>query len=108
MSDGDSEVTYKIVFEKDNANVKVTYDLSTPVGGPVLIASFQVTVDGTDLISDFAAGQTAFNGVKFHTLAKPDQDATVSFSLSANEGEPAGGVDVLRGDRTFDDAEFES
>lgn len=108
MSDGDSEITYKIVFEKDHANVKVTYDLSTPVGGSVLIASFQATVDGTDLISNFCAGQTAANGVKFHTLAKPDQDATVSFSVAANEGEPAGGVDVLRGDRAFDDAEFES
>jgi len=108
MSDGDSGVAYKIMFEKDHANVKVTYDLSTPVGGPVQIASFQLTVDGTDLISDFSPGQTAFNGVKFHTLAKPGQDATVSFSLSANQGEPAGGVDVLRGDHTFDDAEFES
>jgi hypothetical protein len=108
MSDGDCGVTYKIVFEKDHANVKVTYDLSTPVGGPLQIASFQVTVEGTDLISDFSSGQTAFNGVKFHTLAKPGEDATVSFSLTANEGEPAGGVDVLRGDRTFDDAEFAS
>lgn len=108
MADGDCGVSYKIVFEKDHANVKVNYDLSTPVGGPLQIASFQVTVDGTDLITDFSPGQTAFNGMKFHTLPKPDQDATVSFSLTANEGEPAGGVDVLRGDRTFDDAEFES
>jgi hypothetical protein len=107
MGNGAVPVSYSIRFEKDHANVKVTYNLSVPVGGPALIAEFQVTVDATDLISGFVPGQTAFNGVKFHTLAKPDQDATVSFDLSSDQGFTAGDEDTLRGDRTFDDAEFQ-
>jgi hypothetical protein len=108
MADDNVPVTYRIRFEKDHANVKVTYDLSVPIGGLALIASFQATVDGTDLISGFLPGQSAFNGIKFHTLAKPDQDATVSFSVSSNQGWSAGDDDVLRGDKTFDEADFDN
>lgn len=106
MPDDGVPITYAIRFEKDHANVKVTYNVSVPVGGPALIADFQVTVDGADLISGFLPGQTGFNGAKFHTLTKPDTDATVSFSLSSNQGFTAADEDVLRGDKTFDDAEF--
>ena len=106
MPDDSLPITYAIRFEKDHANVKVTYNVSVPMGGPALIADFQVTVDGSDLISGFLPGQTAFNGAKFHTLAKPDADATVSFTLSSNQGFTAADEDVLRGDKTFDDAEF--
>lgn len=106
MANGGAPISFNLRFEKDHASVKVTYDLSVPVGSPALIADFQVTVDGTDLISGFIPGQSAFNGVKFHTLAKPDQDATVSFATSSNQGFTASDEDVLRGDRTFDDVEF--
>lgn len=106
MADDSVPITYAIRFEKDHANVKVTYNVSVPMGGPALIADFQVTVDGSDLISGFLPGQTAFNGAKFHALTKPDADATVSFSLSSNQGFTAADEDVLRGDKTFDDAEF--
>jgi hypothetical protein len=99
-------ITYHIKFEKDHANVKVTYDLSVRVGGPALIADFQVTVDGTNLISGFVPGQTAFNGVKFHILANPDKDATVSYTLSLNQGPSRGEDDVLRGQKVFDQADF--
>ena len=74
----DVAISYDIKFEKDHASVKVTYDLSVPVGGPALIADFQVTVDGTDLISGFLPGQTAFNGAKFHILT-PTQIKTRPF-----------------------------
>jgi hypothetical protein len=106
MANDSVPITYAIRFEKDHANVKVTYNVSVPIGGPALIADFQVTVEGTELISGFIPGQAAFNGIKFHTLAKPDQDAAVSFTVSSNQGFTAGDEDVLRGDKTFDDAEF--
>ena len=106
MAIGDLPINYKIRFEKDHASVKTSYDLSVPVGGPALIADFQISVDGTNLISGFIPGQTAFNGAKFHTLSSPDKDATVSFSLSSNQDWNASDNNVLRGDRVFDDAEF--
>jgi hypothetical protein len=106
MAIGDFPINYKIKFEKDRASVKTIYNLSVPVGGPALIADFQITVDGTNLIGTFIPGQTAFNGAKFHTLSSPDRDATVSFSLSSNQDWNASDEDVLRGDKIFDDAEF--
>ena len=106
MPDSNIPISYRIRFEKDRSNVKVTYNLSVPVGGPALIADFQATVDGADLISEMLPGQTGFNGVKFHTLAKPEQDATVSFSMSSSQGWSAGDKDTLRGEKTYDDAEF--
>jgi hypothetical protein len=36
----------------------------------------------------------------------PNQDATVSFSISSSEGWMASNSDVLRGSKTCDDAEF--
>ena len=106
MSIGGIPITYHIKFEKDHANVKVTYELSVPVGGPALIADFQLSVDGTNLISGFLPGQTAFNGVRFHILASPDKDATVSYTLSSNQGWHYGEVDVLRGAKVYDEADF--
>ncbi len=106
MSIDDVAISYDIKFEKDHATVKVTYDLSVLVGGPALIADFQVTVDGTDLISGFLPGQTAFNGAKFHTLSDPSKDASVSFTLSSNQGWVASDDDELRGEKDYDEAEF--
>jgi len=106
MAIDDIPINYRVRFDKDHANVKATYDLSVPAGGPALIADFQATVDGTDLISGFLPGQTAFKGAKFHTLADPNKSATVSFSISSNQGWTASDDDVLRGDKVFDDAEF--
>jgi hypothetical protein len=107
MPDGsDIPINYTIRFEKDHATVKATYNLSLTVGGPALISDFQITVDGTDLISGFISGQTAFVGARFHTLSKPDRDATVSFSISSSLGWTASDNDVLRGEKTFDDADF--
>lgn len=102
----DIPINYSIHFEKDHATVKATYNLSLTVGGPALISDFQISVDGTDLISGFIPGQTAFVGAKFHNLSKPDQDATVSFSISSSLGWTAGDNDVLRGEKTYDDADF--
>jgi hypothetical protein len=106
MANDNTAITYHVRFEKDHASVKAIYDLNVPIGGPALIAGFQVSVEGTDLIGNFLPGQSRFNGTQFHTLSRPDQDATVSFSISSNEGWTASGSDVLRGGKTRDDAEF--
>ncbi len=106
MAHNNTAVTYHIKFKKDHASVKATYDLRVPIGGAALIAGFQVSVEGTDLISNFIPGQSRFNGAQFRTLLHPDQDAAVSFSISSNEGWTASGTDVLRGGKTHDDAEF--
>ena len=106
MANDNTAVTYHVKFEKDHASVKAIYDLSVPIGGPALIANFQVSVEGADLIGNFIPGQSGFNGTQFHRLSHPDQDATVSFSISSNEGWTASGTDVLRGGKTHDDAEF--
>ena len=102
----DVAISYDIKFEKDHASVKVTYEISVPVGGAALIADFQVTVDGTDLISGILPGQTAFNGAKFHTLTDPNKDVSVSFTLSSNQGWVASDDDVLSGEKDYDEAEF--
>ena len=106
MANGTIPITYQIKFEKDHAIVKATYDISAPIASPALIAEFQISVDGSDMISNFLPGQSRFNGAQFHTLANPDQDAAVSFSISSNEGWTAADSDVLRGSRTFDDTQF--
>src|SRR5882724_11784267 len=100
MAHNNTAVTYHIKFKKDHASVKATYDLRVPIGGPALIAGFQVSVEGADLISNFIPGQSRFNGAQFHTLSHPDQDATVSFSLSSSEGWTTSDSDVLRGSKT--------
>jgi hypothetical protein len=106
MAIDDIPIIYKITFEKDHASVKVTYSLKVPVGGPTLISDFQATVDGTDLISGFLPGQTEFTGVKFHNLASPGKDATVSYTMSSSLGWSAGEEDVLRGEKTYDEVYF--
>jgi hypothetical protein len=106
MASDNFPIKYKIRFEKDHASVKAIYDLSVPVGGPALIADFQISVDGKDLVSDFMPGQTRFNGSHFHTLSHPERDATVSFSMSSNQGWTSGNNDVLRGEKIYDDVDF--
>jgi len=106
MADDSTPITYRIKFEKDHSSVKASYDLSVPIGDPALIAAFQVSVDGADLISNFLPGQSRFSGAQFHTLPHPGQNATVSFSISSSQGWTASDSDVLRGSQTYDDAEF--
>src|SRR5260370_27300708 len=106
MSYDSTLISYRIKFEKDHASVKASYDRIVPIGDPALIASFQISVAGADLISNFIPGQSRFNGAQFHTLPHPDQDATVSFSISSNQGWTASDTDVLRGSKPYDPPEF--
>ena len=101
-------ILYNIRSEKDGANVKVTYDLRVPVGGPALIASFSLAVDGKELNDQthWVPGQVQFNGTHFTQLQHPENDVTVAFSISSNEGWTAANSDVLRGERRFDEVVF--
>lgn len=99
-------VQYQIKAAKDGANVRANYDLSVPVGGNELIADFQLYVEGENLIKNFTSGQSRFNGSAFHVLAKPDQDAPVSFSISSNQGWTRADSDTLRDARRSDEVSF--
>jgi hypothetical protein len=99
-------IKYEIKFEKDHASVKATYDLSVPIGGAALIADFQISVDGKDLITDFIHGQTQFTGSRFHTLSHPHRAARVSFSMSSNQGWTSSNSDVLLGEKVYDEVHF--
>lgn len=101
-------VRYSIIFDKNAATIKATYDLSVPVGDPALIAAFSLTVDGKELIdqAQWVHGQTGFTGAQFASLEHPDHDAVVSFSISSNQGWTASDSDVLRGSKRFDDVSF--
>ena len=101
-------IRYNIRSEKDGANVKVTYDLRVPVGGPALIASFSLAVDGKELIdkTHWVPGQVQFNGIQFTQLQHPENDATIAFSISSNEGWIAANSAVLLGARRLDEVVF--
>jgi len=69
MSIDDIPINYKMKFEKDHASVEATFDLNVPVGCPALSADFQISLDGTDLITGLIPGQSKFNGSRFHILS---------------------------------------
>ena len=103
-------IRYQIRCEKDGPTVKATYDLIVPVGGPALIASFSLTVDGKELIDQvhWVPGQVRFNGTQFTQLDQPDKNVTVAFSISSNEGWNAADSDILRGEKRFDEVSFDN
>ena len=88
--------------------MKASYDLELPVGGPALIASFTLAVDGKELIDQahWIAGQVRFNGARFTQLDHADQNVTVAFSISTNEGWSAADSDILRGEKRVDEVSF--
>jgi hypothetical protein len=101
-------VRYQIRCEKDGASVKASYDLELPVGGPALIASFTLAVDGRELIDQvhWIPGQVRFNGTQFTQLDHPDKNVTVAFSISSNKGWNAADSELLRGEKRFDEVSF--
>ena len=97
---------YSIRVAKDGANVTARYNLSVDMSSIELLASFQLNVDGTNLIGDFIA-QKAFTGTQFHILADPAKDAEVTFAITTNLPWDTDGEDTLRGEKQFDDVSFE-
>lgn len=99
--------TYSIRVEKDGANITAQYELSVPMGTGELLASFELDVEGKNLIDQFLP-QKVFKGTKFSILSNPQEDAPVAFAITTNEGWEEHGRDTLRGSRRYDDATFES
>jgi hypothetical protein len=96
---------YSIRVEKDGANVTARFELGIPMDSLALLASFELNVEGKNLIDTFLP-QKAFTGTKFHVLTNPSADAPVTFAITTNEPWTADGHDTLRGDRKYDDVSF--
>ena len=101
-------LTYSIEVSKDHAQVTATWDISLDIADTELIASFTLTAEGKALNTQCSSGNKACRGSASTTLAKPDQDCPVTFSITTNETDEEHGDDTLRGDRTFDEVSFES
>jgi hypothetical protein len=98
-------VKYSIRVEKDGVNVRARYDIRIPIGTTELLASFELNVEGKNLIGTFLP-QKAFTGTKFCILTNPSADAPVSFAISTNETWTADGSDKLLGQKKYDDVSF--
>jgi hypothetical protein len=98
-------VKYSIRVEKDGANVTARYDLKIPMGTTELLATFELNVEGENLIGAFLP-QKEFTGTKFYILKNPSADAPVTFAITTNETWTADGSKKLRGQKKFDDVSF--
>jgi hypothetical protein len=96
---------YSIHVEKDGANITARYDLKVPMGSTELLASFDLNVEGKNLIDKFLP-QKEFSGTKFYTLASPSADTQITFAISTNAPWSADGNDNLRGQKRYDDLDF--
>lgn len=98
---------YRILFQKEDADVKVEYSIKTRIGGQIVLANFQAYVDGNPLpIKIEPGGQHELHGTLFHRLKDPTKDATVSFAILSNTSWTADGKDILRGAKRYDDVTF--
>lgn len=101
-------VKYKIDIQKDKGGeVAVHYDLSVPLGGTELIATFQVYLDGERVIRDEASGNTRFFGTVYAHVDE-NKDIPVSFDLTSNQGFEATDSDTLRAGHPYDSASFQN
>jgi hypothetical protein len=100
-------VKYNININKEHRQVTVHYDLSVPVGGTELIATFQVWVGGKETIKENASGNTRFFGTVFEQINE-NEDVEVSFDITSNQGFEATSSDTLRGGHPFDSSSFEN
>src|SRR4030088_2277821 len=98
-------VKYSIRVEKDGANVTARYNLRIPMDTTELLASFELNVEGKDLIGTFLPQKT-FAGTKFYVLTNPSADASVTFALTTNERGTADNSDKRRRQKKYDDVSF--
>jgi hypothetical protein len=97
---------YKIQVSKEDAQVTAHWDVSVAMSDTELISSFILTVEGKSLDTQCARGNKACRGAAFATLANPAQDCPVTFVITTNKPTERHGVDILRGNRRFDDVGF--
>jgi hypothetical protein len=62
-------VKYSIRVEKDGVNVRARYDIRIPIGTTEILASFELNVEGKNLIGTFSAAK----GVYGHKVLYPDE-----------------------------------
>ena len=99
-------IRYDIRVDKEGAAITATFDLSLPMGDTSMIATFTLSVDGTNLIGEVKPGNKMFKGSRTFRLADAAQDALVQFAMSTNQGWSDSDHGTLRGDKKYDDVHF--
>lgn len=99
-------VNYTIRFSKDLELVTVDYRLETEEGKTDRISTLSLYVDGKDVFTKNASGNTKLFGTELVTLADETKDVRVGFAVSDTTGWTTSGDDTLRGEHPFDDAQF--
>jgi len=102
-----SDAKYSIRVEKDGANVTARFDLTIPISTTELFSSFELDVEGKNLIDKFLP-QKVFTGTRFCILKNPSVDTPVTFAITTNEPWSADGSDSLSGQKTEDDVSFQN
>jgi hypothetical protein len=97
---------YTIKVTKDHDQVTAEWDVSTDMSDTEIIASFILNVEGKPLDTQCSGGNKACKSAAYATLAKPAADCPVNFVISTNKPDVYKDNDVLRGDKTYDEANF--
>lgn len=97
---------YKIQVSKDHEQVTATWDISLDMSDTELISSFVLQVEGHALDTQCSGGNKACKGAAYAVLSNPTTDCPVTFVIMTNKPDERHGSDVLRGDKTYDDATF--
>lgn len=99
-------VQYSIRVEKNGVNVTAWYDLRVRASAKEHIETFELSIEGKNLIEKFPSGQKTSTGIRFHTLPNPLADAFVKFAITTNQTWSAEGSDTLEGGKNYDDVSF--
>jgi len=97
---------YRIEVSKDHAQVTAKWDISVDMSDTELISNSTLTVEGKTLNTQCSGGNKVCNGADFATLSNPLSDCPVTFVITTNKPDVRNGSDILRGEKTFDDADF--
>jgi hypothetical protein len=97
---------YTITVVKDHAQVTANWDMSVDMSDTELISSFTLNVEGKALDTNCSSGNKACKGAAYATLANPTADCPVNFVIATNKPDVRNDSDVLRGEKTYDDADF--
>lgn len=97
---------YKITVSKDHAQITAKWDIAVDMSDTELISNFALTVEGKALNTQCSGGNKACNGAAYATLSNPTADCPVTFVITTNKPDVRNGSDVLRGEKTYDEADF--
>jgi hypothetical protein len=97
---------YAITVSKDHAQVTAKWDITVDMSDAELISNFTLTVEGVPMNTQCSGGNKACNGAAYATLSNPTADSPVTFVITTNKPDVRNGSDILRGQKTYDDATF--